>query len=44
LGYLYFQKKNFAQAGTYLATATTLNPHNAQALTLLGRNGLERRD
>ena len=44
LGYLYFQKKDFAQAGTYLGTATTLNPHNAQALTLLGRTGLERQD
>jgi tetratricopeptide (TPR) repeat protein len=44
LGYLYFQKKEFAQAGTYLGTATSLNPHNAQALTLLGRTGLERQD
>jgi cytochrome c-type biogenesis protein CcmH/NrfG len=44
LGYLYFQKKDFAQAGTYLGTATTLNPHNAPALTLLGRTGLERQD
>jgi len=44
LGYLYFQKKDFAQAGTYLTTATNLNPHNAQALTLLGRAGLERQD
>jgi tetratricopeptide (TPR) repeat protein len=41
LGYLYFQKKDFAQAETYLGTATNLNPHNAQALTLLGRTGLE---
>ena len=44
LGYLYFQKKDFAQAGTYLSTAANLNPHNAQALTLLGRTGLERQD
>jgi tetratricopeptide (TPR) repeat protein len=44
LGYLYFEKKDFAQAGTYLGTATNLNPHNAQALTLLGRTGLERQD
>jgi len=44
LGYLYFQKKDFAQAGTYLGTATNLSPHNAQALTLLGRTGLERQD
>ncbi len=44
LGYLYFQKKDFAQASTYLGTATALNPQNAQALTLLGRADLERRD
>ena len=44
LGYLYFQKKDFAQAGTYLGTATQINPHDGQALTLLGRTGLERRD
>jgi len=44
LGYLYFQKRDFAQAGTYLGTASNLNPHNAQTLTLLGRTGLERRD
>jgi tetratricopeptide (TPR) repeat protein len=44
LGYLYFQKKDFAQAGTYLGTAANLNPHNAQALTLLGQAGLERED
>jgi tetratricopeptide (TPR) repeat protein len=44
LGYLYFQKKDFAQAETYLGTAANLNPHYAQALTLLGRTGLERQD
>jgi tetratricopeptide (TPR) repeat protein len=44
LGYLYFQKKEFAQAAVYLGTATNLNPHNAQALSLLGRTGLERQD
>jgi tetratricopeptide (TPR) repeat protein len=44
LGYLYFQKKDFARAGSYLATATSLNPRNAQALLLLGRTGLERQD
>jgi hypothetical protein len=44
LGYLYFQKKDFVQAGTYRGTATSLTPHNAQALTLLGRAGLERQD
>jgi tetratricopeptide (TPR) repeat protein len=44
LGYLYFQKKDFEQAGTYLGNAAHLNPQNAQALTLLGRAGLERQD
>jgi tetratricopeptide (TPR) repeat protein len=44
LGYLYFQKKDFAQAEIYLTTATTINPHSLQALTLLGRAGLERQD
>jgi tetratricopeptide (TPR) repeat protein len=44
LGYLYFQKKDFTQAGTYLGAAANLNPNNAQALTLLGRTGLERQD
>ena len=44
LGYLYFQKKDFAQSTSYLGTATTINPHNVQALTLLGRASLEKRD
>jgi tetratricopeptide (TPR) repeat protein len=44
LGYLYFQKKDFVQAGTYLNASVTLNPRNPQALTLLGRAGLERQD
>lgn len=44
LGYLYFQKRDFAQAGTYLGAAANLSPHNAQTLTLLGRTGLERQD
>ena len=44
LGYLYFQKNDFAQASTYLGTSTTINPRNPQALTLLGRADLERRD
>jgi tetratricopeptide (TPR) repeat protein len=44
LGYLYFQKKDFAQAGTYLNTAVNLSPRYSQALTLLGRAGLERQD
>lgn len=44
LGYLYFQKKDYAQAESYLEKATTLNPRNTQALTLLGRTGLEKQD
>jgi tetratricopeptide (TPR) repeat protein len=44
LGYLYFQKRDFAQAGTFLTTATNLNPHHGQAFTLLGRTSLERQD
>ena len=44
LGYLYFQKKDFNQAGAYLGTAASLSHHNAQTLTLLGRTGLERQD
>ena len=44
LGYLFFQKKDFAQASAYLARAANLSPHNAQALTLLGRTDLERQD
>lgn len=44
LGYLYFQKKDFAQAETFLNAAANLSPHNAQTLTLLGRTALERQD
>jgi tetratricopeptide (TPR) repeat protein len=44
LGYLYFQKKDYPQAGTYLGAATNLKPHDVQALTLLGRVSLERQD
>jgi tetratricopeptide (TPR) repeat protein len=44
LGYLYFQKKDFEKAVHYLGTATTLNPHDAKAQTLLGRAALERQD
>ncbi len=44
LGYLYFQKKDYAQAESYLSAATAANPRNAQALTLLGRVGLEKAD
>ena len=40
LGYLYFQKNAYAQAGTYLGTAANLSPHSAQTLTLLGRTKL----
>src|SRR5579864_9808979 len=42
LGYLYFQKKDLQQAGSYLGAAANLSPNNAQALTLLGRTNLER--
>ena len=44
LGYLYFQKRDYTRAGTYLNTAVNLNPRDAQALTLLGRTGLEKQD
>jgi tetratricopeptide (TPR) repeat protein len=44
LGYLYFQKKDYARAEDFLSAATNINPHNGQALTLLGRVGLERED
>lgn len=44
LGYLFFEKRDYAQAEKYLASASTLNPHNAQALTLLGRTGMERQN
>lgn len=44
LGYVYFQKKDFAQAENYLSTAANIRPHNAQTLALLGRTGLERED
>ncbi len=44
LGYLYFQKKDFSQAGKYLGTAANLDPHNAPALTLLGRTRLVGQD
>jgi tetratricopeptide (TPR) repeat protein len=44
LGYLYFEKKDFAQATTYLSASTTANPQNPQALTLLGRAGLEQKN
>ena len=44
LGYLYFQKKDFAQASKYLGTVASINPHNAAALTLLGRAELEQKE
>jgi tetratricopeptide (TPR) repeat protein len=44
LGYLYFEKKDYARACDYLSAATNMNPNNGQALTLLGRAGLERQD
>jgi tetratricopeptide (TPR) repeat protein len=40
LGYLYFQKNDYAQAVTYLGTAANLSPHSTQTLTLLGRTKL----
>ena len=44
LGYLFFEKRDYAQAERYLSSASTLNPHDAQALTLLGRTGMERQN
>ena len=41
LGYLYFEKKDYAQAESYLGTAESLSPHSAQTLMLLGRADLE---
>jgi len=36
-GYLFFQKKEYQQAESYLAKATGFDPHYSEALTLLGR-------
>jgi tetratricopeptide (TPR) repeat protein len=44
MGYLYFQKKDFARAINYLNASTSANAHDGQALTLLGRAGLEQSD
>ena len=44
LGYLYFQRKDYAHAETFLGSAANLNPRDAQALTLLGRLGLQQGD
>lgn len=40
MGYLYFQKNDYARAVTYLGTAANLSPHSAETLTLLGRTNL----
>jgi tetratricopeptide (TPR) repeat protein len=42
LGYLHFEQKDYAQAGTYLETAASLSPHSAPALIVLGRTDLAR--
>jgi len=44
MGYLWFQKKDYARAITYLSASTNVNAHDGQALTLLGRAGLEQSD
>jgi tetratricopeptide (TPR) repeat protein len=44
MGYLYFQKKDFARAINYLNASTRASAHDGQALTLLGRAGLEQSD
>jgi tetratricopeptide (TPR) repeat protein len=44
LGYLFYQKKDYTHAQAFLGNATDLNPHDAQALTLLGRLGLQQGD
>jgi tetratricopeptide (TPR) repeat protein len=44
IGYLYFQKKDFARAVSYLSASASANARNAQALTLLARAGLEQND
>lgn len=40
LGYLYFEKQDYARAENYLNTSAQLSPHNGQALALLGRADL----
>jgi len=44
LGYLYYEKSDYGRAADYLRAATNINPRNAQALTLLGRAGLQEKD
>lgn len=42
LGYLYFQKKDFDRAGSYLLTAAKLRPNDNAVAILLGQADLER--
>src|ERR1700692_3600889 len=44
LGYLYYEKSDYGRAADYLRAATNINPRNTQALTLLGRAGLQQKD
>jgi tetratricopeptide (TPR) repeat protein len=44
LGYLYFQRNDYAQARTYLNTSAGLNPHSGPTLVLLGRMNLAQKD
>ena len=44
LGYVHYQKREFARASEFLGTAANLSPGNVQALTLLGRVSLEQED
>jgi tetratricopeptide (TPR) repeat protein len=44
LGYLFYEKRDFGRAQSFLGTATSLNPNDVQALTLLGRLGLQQED
>jgi TolA-binding protein len=41
MGYMYYQKKDYSNAQLFLGNATTMNPHDAVALTLLGRVALQ---
>jgi tetratricopeptide (TPR) repeat protein len=44
LGYMYYQKKDYSNAATFLGNATTMNPHDVVAMTLLGRLALQQED
>lgn len=44
VGYACFQQNNFDQAQTYLTKATTLDAHDIEALNLLGRLELAKKD